>query len=203
MRSQSRCAPGRTCARNGRRLLIVSASCPIAHHAAHPPIDLASLAVAATVRSRSRPPPRNPESRRDRPERVHPQHVVRSFITNIKRPVLRGADTLPQGAQHDVTVAQLERIVAMTPAALRPNRSMPTTRIASPGRAGQTTWPASGKHVTLGRCRLAGTRAPRMVPPFGGWFPRWNGIFSCAASLLELSWVPGTPCRRVRPIRLR
>ena len=107
MRSQSRCAPGRTCARNGRRLLIVSASCPIAHHAAHPPIDLTSLAVAGTVRSRSHPPPRNPESRRDRPERVHPQHVVRSFITNIKRPVLRGADTLPQGAQHDVTVTQL------------------------------------------------------------------------------------------------
>lgn len=29
---------------------------------------------------------------------------------------------------------------------------------------------------------------PRMVPAFGGWFPRWNGIFSCAASLLELSF---------------
>jgi hypothetical protein len=87
--------------RNGRRLLIVSASCPIAHHAAHPPIDLASLAVAATVRSRSRPPPRNPESRRDRPERVHPQHLVRSFITSIKqaKTVDRAVIEHPPGAE--------------------------------------------------------------------------------------------------------
>ena len=47
---------------------------------------------------------------------------------------VRGVDPFPQRAQHD-TAWPRSRMVVITSAALRPNRSMPTTTMASPCRA--------------------------------------------------------------------